>query len=305
MQTAEWQSRLKERDVRTRLRTVQEIAATKDPAHIPLLLRCLNDRSNFVVAAAAKGLGACPHSQAITPLVRCYWSLAKKGPTKDRTCAARIEIIPALVACEAMEASEVYFHAIKAVQIEPSGMGTEDVAVPLRMEAASALATFRPAGALLAISLLLFDPTAPLARMAAAKALGHLGDPGAVAVLGVRLARPENEDAEVLISCMDALVELDPEAACELILPYLHKTDPYLIAGAATALATLGPPYQTRVLAILEAAYDQAALPDAQEAIILAIASMRSDAATGTLDRLAEQRGESVRDVLRKAGLRP
>lgn len=292
MESPSLESRLGHRHVGTRLKAVQEITRGQDPAHLPLLLRALQDRSNLVVAAAAKGL-ASPSAQAIEPLIKRYRWLDEKGKTRDPTCAARIAIIPALVACEATEAGGIFLRAIKTVQIEPSGMGVEDVAVPLRIEAATALATFRMPGALLALAILLVDDS-PVARAAAAQALEHLGDPGAVALLGMRLASPGAEEPEVLVACMDALANLDAEATLQLVPPFLTDADPFLVAGAATALARLRQPHHEKVLALLEEACNRAAA-QAREAIVLAIASVRSDAVTQSLSRLANHHEEAVR----------
>jgi HEAT repeat protein len=294
LERTSWESRLSHRQVKTRLQAVQEIAGSKDPARMPLLLRALQDRSNFVVAAAARGLSTSPSQQAIEPLMQRFRWLDEKGKTRDATCAARIAIIPALVACEAAEAGDLYLRAIRTVQIEPSGMGVEDVAIPLRIEAATALATFRIPGTLLALAILLVDAS-PVARAAAATALEYLGDPGAVAVLGMRLARPGAEEPEVLVACMDALVNLDADAALQLVSPFLESTDPYLVAGAATALARrLGQSYHEKVLVLLEEACDRTAA-QAREAVILAIASMRSDATAVSLSRLANHHEAAVR----------
>jgi HEAT repeat protein len=277
----------------TRLAAVKVLANSREPDRFPALLHALDDRSNFVVAAAADVLAATPSPQAIQPLIKRYRWLDEKGTTRDVTCAARLAIVSALTACQASEADGIYLRAIKTIQIEPSGMGVEDVAVPLRMKAATALATFRLPGALLALAILLVDDVA-MARSAAVQALVHLGDPAAAALLGMRLARPTDEEPEILVNCMDALVDLDEQVALELIPRFLETADPYLIAGAATALASLGPEYHTQVLSILEKACNRAAA-QAREAIILAVASMRSEAVTASLMRLADHYDEGVR----------
>jgi hypothetical protein len=299
-------SRLSSRRAVERLAAVRVLAADPE-AHRDLLLRTLADRSNLVIAAATTGLAACRCEEAIRPLIERYWWLADAGVTRDSGCVARIAIVPALVACRASEASDVFFHAIRTVQPERSGNGIDDVGVPLRAQAAAALAELHLPGALLAVSLLLFDrepqvPHAPQdrlyitasARAAAARALAVLGGPGAVAVLGVRLAYDEDEIAEILVECMDAISSLDPEASLQLLKPYLMKNDPYLVAGAATSLARLPRRLHGNVFSVLVRACGEA-LPEAREPVALAIASMRSDEAVDALRVLTNHRDVSVR----------
>ncbi|MGI6081699.1 MAG: HEAT repeat domain-containing protein [Limnochordia bacterium] len=278
---------------RSRLQTVQEIVRSHDPSRRHLLVEALEDRSNFVVAAAATGLASSAGEDIIEPLMGRYRWFDEKGETRDVTCAARIAIVSALITCRAVEAGDIYLRAVKTSQVEPSGMGLEDVAVPLRIKAANALAEFRIPGALVALAILLVDDIAA-ARLAAIQALHHLGDPGVVALLAMRLAGSKDEDPEVLVACMDALVSLDPEAALEVVPPFLTETDPYMVAGAATALAGADRSYHQRVLALLEDACHHTAT-EAQEAVILAIASMRSDAVAASLSRLADHHKEAIR----------
>jgi len=200
----------------------------------------------------------------------------------------------------------VFFDAAETVQVERSGNGLEDVAIPLRVQAAAALGSLRPPGALLALSVLLFDddprvdvlpqdrPYRTLVvRKAAARSLAVLGDPGGAAVLGVRLSRPAGELPEVLTECMDALKALDEAAALKMISPYLRNPDPYLAASAATTLAALSEPFHGVVLERLsQALVDR--IDEARPAIALAIASMRCDDAVTALSDLARRGEESV-----------
>ncbi|NLN18970.1 MAG: HEAT repeat domain-containing protein [Firmicutes bacterium] len=278
---------------RARLQAVQEIVRSRDPSRRGLLIDALKDRSNFVVAASAEALAASPGEDLINPLMERYRWFDEDGKKRDVTCVARIAIVSALVACRAVEAGDIYLRAIRTSQIEPSGMGLEDVAVPLRIKAANALAEFRIPGALVALAILLVDDTAA-ARLAAIQALHHLGDPGAVALLAMRLAEPGSEDPEVLVACMDALVSLDPQTALQVVSPFLSDADPYLVAGAATALAGADRFYHEKVLALLEESLNHTAA-EAREAVVLAMASMRSDAVTESLSRLTDHPKEAVR----------
>jgi len=286
---------LRARSATERLAAVKALIKQPD-TDLEILFEALADKSNLVVAAAAAGLGERQTANAIVPLEQCYDRLAANGVKRDPGCLARTAIVKALAQCRAHSAARVFFDAVKTVQSEHTG----DTAVPLRVQAAAALAQLRLPGALLALAILLFDvepqvPYAPedrlyvtlQARMTAAQALAVLGDPGAVAVLGVKLQFEQDELPEVLLECMDALVQLDGQAALELLPRYLRHRDAYLSVGAATALAGLPPPEREAVVPLLLDALQEAP-SDAQVPLSLALSSVRSDASIAALAELTE-----------------
>lgn len=298
---------LKSRSVANRLEAVRRSRLLSSEEKREMLLRALVDRSNLVVAEAAKALIGAGDSEVATLMIERYTWFAADGPRRDPGCVARWQLITALASYGDRRAAPLFFNAIETVQIEPSGAGLEDMAVGLRGQAALALSQLGLPGALLAISVLLFDddpkvPTAPqeapfatlLARRMAIQALSNLGDPGAVVALGLKLAYPNEEVPEVLVECMDAIARLDDKAALKLIPPYLSERNPYLVAGAATALAALSAAHLELVLDLLvDACLNQS--QEAREAIALAIASMRGDDAFWALGELSTSEDPSVR----------
>jgi len=312
--TTEPRARLRARKVETRLDAVRELAHDPGDGATELLLEAVRDKSGIVAARAIRALGerlkarsdhvddpghGAVMKRAARALMERYWSAAEDGKKADPGCLVRIEAVRLLGEWRVHEAADIFFDAVETFQIERSGNGLEDVAIPLRVQAAAALALVRPPGALLALSILLFDDDPRLetvpqdrpfrtieARLAAAKALGVLGDPGGAAVLGLRLAHGAGEVPEVLVACMDALASLDESAALKVIPPYLRDPNPYLAAAAATALAGLSQPYHAAVLERLSAALADR-IDGARSSIALAIASMRCDEAVGVLRALA------------------
>lgn len=277
----EMEKALKARSAAQRLEAVRRFRSLP-PGILPpvdrkkILLRALTDRSNLVVAEAVKGLTEEPDPQVAEAMIERYHWFAVDGLRRDPGCVARQELVSSLAAMGARRAAPVFFDAIETVQVEASGAGLEDMAVGLRGRAALAMARLGLPGALLAISLLLFDdepkaPTAPqaapfatmLARRMAAQALAELGDPGAVAPLGLKLAYPGSEVPEVLVPCMDAL-------------------------------AALSASHQETVLEMLVEACRSQVL-ETKEAIALAIASMRGEGPFVALEGLAFADDPSVR----------
>lgn len=277
----EMEKALKARSAAQRLEAVRRFRSLP-PGILPpvdrkkILLRALTDRSNLVVAEAVKGLTEEPDPQVAEAMIERYHWFAVDGLRRDPGCVARQELVSSLAAMGARRAAPVFFDAIETVQVEASGAGLEDMAVGLRGRGALAMARLGLPGALLAISLLLFDdepkaPTAPqaapfatmLARRMAAQALAELGDPGAVAPLGLKLAYPGSEVPEVLVPCMDAL-------------------------------AALSASHQETVLEMLVEACRSQVL-ETKEAIALAIASMRGEGPFVALEGLAFADDPSVR----------
>lgn len=331
--------KLDSKDLGERLAGIKQVGHLKSDSGIPLLIRMLRDKSNHAVAAAAKGLESHVAREAIGPLIHAYGRLKKGVGQSDPGCVGKWQIVTTLSKLITSlgvdpgatfhddgdtpseqpfdSVSSVLFDAIQTVQIERSGNGLDDVAVGLRGQAALGLAKTQSDGALLAISLLLFDTKSRpellkppeeepfvtlLARRSAARALSVLGDPAGVALLGVKLTYPSDELPELLVECMDAIAFLDGAAALQLVSPYLTYGDAgasasnlYLTAGAATALASLPNSYHEQVSQLLVNTCRQSILPDVKESIALALASMRSDVAYFGFRQLVEDDAPEVR----------
>lgn len=332
-------AKLKARQVSVRLSAVRELASLSPEVAVDKLIEMLADRSNHVIAEAARGLETMKAAEAIGPLIQAYERLSENGLARDPGCVARWQIVTTLAALVTEHSvhphvqlrkghqfgspADVFFHAIRTEQVEKSGIGLEDMAVGLRGQAALSLAQIGADGALLAISLLLFDMDAPpevpvlpqdepyvtlMARRSAARALAVLGDPGGVSPLGIKLTYHQHEVPELLVECMDAIASLDPKAALDLIPKFLSSGDYgssasslYLTAGAATALASLPEPYHRRVLNLLIDTCRNSFEPDVRESVALSIASIRSDLSMEGLQVLAKDESVDVRLAAVKA----
>lgn len=283
----------------TRLKAIK---STEDPDE---LVAALGDPAPAVVEAAAKRIS---QPMAAGALARAFFRLDEGAPASDPGCWARMAILEALSRLDALEGEEVALRAIRSVQVEPAGFGLSDTATGLRAGAAGVLGNLRPRGALLDLAWLLNDdePNAPCShseapyaklatRVAAARAIGALGDPSGAALLAVKLAFPHGELPEVLTECMDGLVALREPRTVELLRPYLAHRDPYLVASAATAIAAVGG---SEAVPILVAALDEV-MADAWEAMIYAIASIRADAAVDALRALTHHDEERIQKIAR------
>lgn len=270
------------------------------------LIAALSDPSPLVVEAAAKRV---EQPRAAGALLRAYLRLHTGGAEGDPGCWARIALIEALARLSAPEGEDAARLAIHTVQVERVSGGLVDTATGLRVAAAGLLANLQAPGELIDLAVLLFDrernapcseAEAPFAkqatRVAAARAIGALGDPGGGAVLALKLAFPEGELTEVLAECMDGLVALEERRVVELLGPWLTRPDPYLAAVAATGIARVGRGRAVETL--LEAL--PLAVREAREPLVLAIGSIRSDEARRAVAELAEHEDLVIRKAARE-----
>ncbi len=219
------------------------------------LTLALSDPSHLVVEAAAKRL---TDEGAATALLQSYLRLHEAAPRADPGCWARMAVIEAMSRLQSPRAEQAAKLAMDTVQVERVGTGLVDTATGL--------------------------------RAAAARAIGALGDLGGTAVLAVKLAYPGQELGEVLAECMDALAALKDERIVGILNPWLKYGNPYLVSVAATAMA------QGAGKAALQAlvASVPGAVADAREAVVYAIASVRSEETRAALQSLAESEDQVV-----------
>lgn len=276
---------------RSKSTTAARIKAVRETADQNLLIEALADPSALVVEAAAKRMEA---PKAAGALLRTY--LRIDGPDRDPGCWGRMAILEALARLGAPEGEEAAVKGIRTVQVEPVAGGMADTATGLRAASAGVLANLGAPGALLDLAWLLHDfepnagcsrqerPFAKLAtRVAAARAIGALGEPAGAAILAVKLAFPGEELPDCLVECMDALAALKEPRALELLAPWLDHPSPFCAAGAGTAMAAAGG---ESALPLLLGALERTG-PDVRTALVYAIGSIRAESAREALRALA------------------
>src|SRR5205085_3822413 len=96
---------------------------------------------------------------------------------------------------------------------------------------------------------------------------------------------------EVLGMCMEGVLLLEDDRALELLTPYLYGKVPSLVAQAALMIAQTGAPSAP---ILLQELVDRLS-GDLLHAVILAIASIRSEESLHTLHELTSHHREAVR----------
>lgn len=328
-------SLLHSRRTEDRIRAIQQIARSDDPAKPSLLLKALNDRSHYVAALAAEALCDAADFSVAQEMVERFLYLSEDGLKRDPGCHVRAHLAIAFGRLEYSPAIHALRIGIRTVQIEPVGGVPFDTGAHLRANCALALAQMNAPDAVCDIALLLFDRRRETAakenehRKVAARALARLGTADAIVPLALRLTFPDDESADVLLECMQAVVELEDPRALELLQPFLEHRDQGLAAFAALMIAQTrapeasalirdviprlsGDPLKAAVLALTVARSEEGRdvlhdlATDRREAVRLAIvealASLPDEANTRRLQRMAvEDRSAAVRNAARRA----
>jgi HEAT repeat protein len=256
----------------------------------------LKNRSNLVVAKAAKIAGQARASELVPELVEAFHRLMKDPSKLDKGCAATTEIASALYELDYAE-PEVYLLGIHHVQMEGSFGPPVDAAAKLRAISAMALARTRHPAALDEIVSLLVDEW-PEARIGAVRALAVNGGPAGALLLKLKILMGEREP-DVLAECFSGLLTTAPERSLQLVAGFIDSED---MAAAEAALLALGSSRLPEALELLKARWERTAGGPLRKIVLLAIAMIRSDQAIEfLLGVLAECSSTMAKDVI--AGL--
>jgi HEAT repeat protein len=193
------------------------------------------------------------------------------------------EIVAALFEWSSL-APEVYLRAASHVQL--AGWDNQDVGAPLRGLAVQALVKVEHPEALTLATDMLHDAE-DWARIGAAKALRALSSEASAHVLRLK-ARTGDPSPEVYSDCFGAMLEYSP-AWVDGVALYLDHANEGIATMAALAIGEARPP---GALEHLRQAWESQTNPDVREAILNAIASLRSDEAVAFLVELVQ--GESM-----------
>lgn len=291
-----------------RIRAVGSIGSLSQSEMLPLLLRALSDKSNYVAAIAAKSLGDCADTDAAADMRDRFDEVAMDGVRKDPGCHIRANLAFAFGRLDYLPALLSLRQGIRTIQIEAVGGVPFDTGAHLRANCALALAQLGDRDSLRDIALLLFDSTSPQRnsrdaaavkielRKTAAQALAILGDRGGCIPLSIKLVYPGGELPEVIQECMQSLVSLEDERAVEVLTPFLSDPDLGLSGYAALMLASTNEP---EALSVLRSAVT-VAYGEQLKFLIIAISTHRSEEARDYLISLLKSDRENVREIVRE-----
>jgi HEAT repeat protein len=203
-------------------------------------------------------------------------------PAADPNFLAVAPIVEALGRLEGW-APEVYLAGVRLRRMTRTG----DVGISVRVQAAAALARIGYPQALLEIAPLLADVEAQV-RLGAARVLGQLGGDGAAAALHLKL-RLGDASPDVVGAVMSGLLEAMPERYLAEVATGLQSDEHVEVAAIA-----LGETRRSEAIPYLRDALLGKRTGKDTEAILVALAVLRLDAATAVLLEIVENGGEAL-----------
>jgi HEAT repeat protein len=193
----------------------------------------LGNRSNLVLAKAAKIAGELQVSQMVPELVKAFDRLMKDPSKLDKRCAALTEIAAALYELDYVE-PDLYRRGLRHVQMEASFGPPVDAAAALRGMSAQALLRSRYPKRMEEVLPLLVDPE-PAARLGAVRAMATNGGDAGLLLLRLKVLT-DDEDSDVLGECFSALLAADPEQSLSFVAAYLDDEKATTAEAAIWAL---------------------------------------------------------------------
>jgi len=200
------------------------------------LRKALTDRSNLIVAEAAKAASELHLSELIPDLLATFGRLFEEAVKSDPKCWGKTAIIKALAQLDYSE-SPPFLRGSQHIQMEPVYGGREDSAVQLRANSFLALVQCTDVTRFEVLRHLvnaMSDPADPV-RIEAVRAMHQLG--GDECVLLLRLKASVGDRRPLIIGhVFDALLSMERDQAVSLVAGYLRTDDEALRDEAALAL---------------------------------------------------------------------
>jgi hypothetical protein len=263
------------------------------PALTQELRAFLKNRSNLVIAKAAKIAGNTRIPELSPDLVDAFNRLMKNPAKLDKGCVALTAITDALYELDYVE-PEIYLTGIHHVQMEGAYGPPVDAAAKLRAASALGLARTRYPHALNEIVSLLVDEWVP-ARIGAVRALATNGGQTGALLLKLRILTGETHP-DVLAECFSGLLANAPETSLPFIGGYADSEE---LEIAEAALLALGSSHLPQALDLLKEKWERTAAAPLRKTILLAIAMLRSDAAIDfLLSVLSDCTQQTAKDLI-------
>jgi hypothetical protein len=249
---------------------------TDDALQARELKSFLGDRSNLVIAKAAKIARELGLVQLVPELVQAFAKLMADAPRLDKRCAEVTEIVKALYEMDYCE-PEVYRRGLAHVQMEASFGPPIDVAADLRGICAQGLLRTRDPEAIEKVVGLLVDSQAS-ARAGAVRALATNG--GETGALLIRLkALTGDKDVEVMAECFTGLLAVQRDKALGFVADYADSSGEV----AEAAILALGTSRIPQAIEWLKQKWERIAGGGLRKVFVLSLAASRNEDALSFL----------------------
>jgi HEAT repeat protein len=203
-----------------------------------ILRKAFADRSNLVIAEAAKSVGELRLSAWIPSLLTVFGTLFEDAAKTDPKCWGKTAIVKALVQLDYSD-SPPFVRGLRHVQMEPVWGGQEDFAHHLRANCALALVQCTDLTRLEVLRCLVdaMSDSADPVRVEAVRAIHQLG--GDESLLLLRLKARLGDPRPLIIGhVFDALLNMERDRAVPFVSEYLSSSEEELRDEAALALGS-------------------------------------------------------------------
>ena len=220
-----------------RISQLRRLSAGEAPPDVDEILRKgLADRSNLVIAAAAKSAGEMRRSECVPALLEALNKLFEDAVKTDPKCWGKTSITKALVQLDYSD-SAPFVRGLRHIQMEPVVGGREDSAGHLRSNCALALVqcTDIPRFEIIRHLVDALADGNDSVRTEAVRALHQLAGDEAVLLLRFK-ARTGDASALIIGHVFDALLSLERDRAVPFVREFLSSVDNELRDEAALAL---------------------------------------------------------------------
>lgn len=223
-----------------RLRQLRKLPL--DSAGIAILRKALKDRSNLMIAEAAKTAAEIRASELIPDLLHAYTRVFENPVKTDPKCWAKTAIVQTLSALE-YEDSSPFVRGVSHVQMEPVWGGEEDSAGLLRSACILALpqcTDLRRSEIFRLLVDMLQDPAGPV-RSDAVRAIEQMNGEEAQLLLRLK-ARLGDSLPEVTGRVFDAVLHLESDKGLVFVAEFLQTAGEEIRDEAALAIGSSRQP---------------------------------------------------------------
>ena len=251
------------------------------------LRAALRDRSNLVVAKAAKVARELRATELLPEMVAAFDRLMVNASKLDKRCAAVTELVTAMYEMDYDE-PQPYLVGLKHVQMEGSYGPPVDEAAKLRAVSAQGLLRTRYVDALEEVVALLVDRE-PAARAGAVRALAANGGEAGGLLLRLKVLTGDEEPA-VLAECFAGLLSAG-EKTVAFVAKYVDVADE---AIAETAMLALGESRLPAAYDVLKEKWERTVSAAVRKVLLAAMAASRLEEAVQFLVSVVENGGVST-----------
>lgn len=249
------------------------------------LAKALEDRSNLIVAEAAKIVGDRRRSDLVPNLLAAFDRLLEEPAKTDSKCWGKTAIVKALAALDYSE-STAFVRAFRHVQMEPVWGGQEDAAIHLRANATLALVQctdLTRSEILRHLVDALMDSADPV-RIEAVRALEQMNGEESALLLRFK-AHSGDRRSSVIGQVFDSLLQLERERAAVFVSRFLKSANAEVRDEAALSLGASRLP--AAVVALIEAWKETRG--EFASVLLRALSSSREESALAFLLNLVEK----------------